>query len=397
MQSKFIQTSVAALLIGAVCLWGPAAMAQGQRSGGGSTGGGMGGGGGGTRTGGGGGMGGGSSSSSSGTTRSYNNNTMMGDAYISSDTESRRIIVITDAETEKSISQVVSNLDRPKPQVLINVVFLQVEHDDGLDVGFEGGYSRNLGTSSSVLNLTNMFGLASDGFTTPGAGMYSIVGNGFTATLRAIKNTSKMEVLSRPSIMVRNNQPATILVGEQVPVITGTTITSGTSQTSYEYKNTGIELQVTPFITPDGLVEMIVAPSISAVESSKTQAISTNVSVPYIATRSANTVVVTPDRQPIVIGGLIDKDKETSDHKIPLLGDIPYLGALFTRHVVTDTKRELIIFLTPHVVRYSGEISGVVKTEADRFEMISKSSSEKELDKFIDEIPINMQKKSSKK
>jgi general secretion pathway protein D len=197
--------------------------------------------------------------------------------------------------------------------------------------------------------------------------------------------------------MVRNNQPATILVGEQVPVITGTTITSGTSQTSYEYKNTGIELQVTPFITPDGLVEMIVAPSISAVESSKTQAISTNVSVPYIATRSANTVVVTPDRQPIVIGGLIDKDKETSDHKIPLLGDIPYLGALFTRHVVTDTKRELIIFLTPHVVRYSGEISGVVKTEADRFEMISKSSSEKELDKFIDEIPINMQKKSSKK
>lgn len=285
----------------------------------------------------------------------YPNSTQLGTASLSVDPETRSVVVVADDETFEKINTLIARLDRPKPQVLIKVVFLEVTHSDDLDFGVEGSYSPNLGGNVQNNTLSSIFGLAAQGAagstigpnTMPtGAGMYSIVGNDFTATVRAIASAQKVDVLSRPSILVRNNQPATITVGQSVPLVTGVAYegTAGIPVSTVTYQNVGIILLVTPFITPDGLVEMIVAPQISSLSTATVQ-ISTNVFAPVINLRSASTVVVTPDGQTVIIGGLMETDKTTVDSKIPILGDIPLLGALFKRHQKDNTKTELLIFL----------------------------------------------------
>src|SRR2546423_3705578 len=205
---------------------------------------------------------------------------------ISVDPETRRLIVITDDETGGYVSQVITNLDRPKPQVLIKVVFLEVTHNDSLDFGIEGSYNRNIGNSwfgglmtnfgvlqgigtnglpngnntivptsitpmrnNSFLGGSNLFGLAATAGQAPG-GLYQIMGMDYQATLRAIATAGKTEILSRPSVLARNNQPATITVGQSVPLITGTTYSALNNLpiNSYTYTSVGIILRVTPFI-----------------------------------------------------------------------------------------------------------------------------------------------------
>ena len=343
-----------------------------------------------------------SSSSSSGgnSTVDYPNNTLPGEATVSIDPETHSLIIMTDDATFAHISTVVSNLDRPKPQVLIKVVFLEVQHDDALDLGVEGTYNHNFSPSSAITNFagTNSFGLFGNvlpngqqiGQTTtpPGAGLYSVLGHDFTATVRAIASAGKVEVLSRPSILVRNNQPATITVGQSIPLVTGVTYPSTLSGpvNTISYQNIGIILQVTPFISSDGLVEMIVAPQISSL-SSQTVSIGVGQQAPIIDLRSASTVVVTPDGQTVIIGGLMETDKTVIDSKIPLLGDIPLLGVLFRHKQQANTKKELLIFLTPHVVNMPGQLASITATDTKNAEMANKAFTEQEMDKFFDRLP----------
>src|SRR5690606_28353238 len=133
----------------------------------------------------------------------------------------------------------------------------------------------------------------------------------------------RLEVLSRPSILTRNNQEAIITVGSEVPFVTDTRITeSGQQINTIVYEDIGIILRVTPFITRDGLVEMILAPEISTL-TDETVPISDTLRSPVFAKRSADTVVVTPNGQTVVIGGLMEDNKTEVTSKIPLLGDIP--------------------------------------------------------------------------
>jgi len=367
-----------------------------------------------------------SSTSTSGgsTTRQYPNNTTIGDAYFSIDPETRRVVFIADEATAKAIGQVLTNLDRPKPQVLIKVVFLEVTHSDGSDIGVEGTYNKSFGdswpsgtvtnytlinagktnasivpsylgpgTSRSLALGTNLFGLpgTSSGFS--GAnGLYQILGQDYTVTLHAIAQAGKAKVLSRPSVLARNNQPATITVGQSVPLVTGVNYdTFGNSHNSITYKDIGVILKVTPFITADGLVEMIVAPEISRLDPTLTIPISastdgTIVSAPVIDVRSADTVVVTPDGQTVVIGGLMQTSKTETDTKIPLLGDIPLLGNLFKRIQKSDSKTELIIFLTPHIVGAPTELAAMSAKQRERSDA-TKGLTEEELNKFLDQLP----------
>lgn len=359
--------------------------------GGGNFGGGGGNTGGGSRT--------GSSSSSSGNSSvDYPNATQPGNATFGIDPDTHSLVIMTDPATYSQISTVVSNLDRPKPQVLIKVVFLEVQYDDALDFGVEGSYSHN--PSPSTINssvASDNFGLSSLGnvgqqigqTTMPtGTGLYSIMANDYQATVRAIASAEKVEVISRPSIMVRNNQPATITVGQSVPLVTSSTVNAltGSPTSTIAYQNVGIILQVTPFISSDGLVEMIVSPQISSL-SSQTVSISSNTAAPVIDLRSASTVVVTPDGQTVIIGGLMEKDKTVIDSKIPLLGDIPLLGNLFSHKQKAVTKKELMIFLTPHVVSMPGQIASLSHAEERSAEMSRKAFGEHELDKFFDRLP----------
>jgi general secretion pathway protein D len=316
------------------------------------------------------------------------------------DPETRQLIVITDEETSLQISQVVTNLDRPKPQVLIKVVFVEVTHTDGSEIGVEGGYGGKSGNAADVfglsgLNLTNSaqrlnaLGQPVDSFlpTPPGAGLYQVLGQDYQVTLRAIATSGKARILSRPSILARNNQPATILVGQSVPLITAVSYnTFGNPINSFNYEDVGIILRVTPFITSDGLVEMIVAPEISTISKTEAVPVSIGVTAPVIDQRSADTVVVTPDGQTVVIGGLIADGKAESVSKIPILGDLPWLGFFFRSTTKKDVKNELLIFLTPYIVQAPSQLAALSAKEQEK-SGATKTLTEAELSKYLDQLP----------
>ena len=357
---------------------------------------------------------------------SYNPAGSVGNAQISVDPDTHNLIINADDATTKTLLEVVKRVDRPQPQVLIKVVFLEVTHNNSTDIGIEGNYngqssafgrigsyltnysiftntttsatagSSTTTTSSTILpgqliGLTNSyiignsFGLANS----PGsAGTYSILGQDFTATLRAIAQAGKAQLLSRPSVLARNNQPATIQIGQNVPLITAVRYdTFGNAINTISYQAVGIILKVTPFITSEGLVQMIVQPSTSSLDPSQSIPVSAGVSAPVIDIRSADTVVITPDGQPVVIGGLMRNDKGESVSKIPLLGDIPLLGNLFKHTVTQHVKTELLIFLTPHVVQMPSQLASLAEHEQKHM-LTPKTYSEEELDRFLEKVPM---------
>jgi len=219
-------------------------------------------------------------------------------------------------------------------------------------------------------------------FPPTGAGLYQVLGSDFQATLRAIAQAGKTEVLSRPSILARNNQQATITVGQSVPLVTSVSYNglNGTPVSAISYQSVGIILRVTPFINSSGMVEMIVSPQISQL-SDQSVTVSAGVSAPVIDLRSADTVVVTPDGQTVIIGGLMQNQKTQTESKVPLLGDIPLLGNLFKRKIKTSTKTELMIFLTPHIVYEPSQLASLSTAERGNAEMAPKAFSEKEMNR----------------
>jgi type II secretion system protein D len=347
--------------------------------------------------------------SASTTSRTYPANGTIPDAYFTIDPETRRVVVIAPEEAMPYVMQVLTNLDKPKPQVLIKVVFLEITLNNALDLGLEGGWTKGIGGGNTG-NASDVFGLgglasatsnlqfnavgqpinafqAAGPITSPGAGLYQVLGANYQVTLRAIAQAGNAKVLSRPSILARNNQPAQIVVGQQVPLITSVSYNglNGTPINAVSYENVGVILNVTPFITSDGLVEMIVAPQVSAIDPTLSVPISAGVNAPVIDTRSANTVAVTPDGQTVILGGLIQNSKSVTDTKIPFLGDIPLLGNLFKRTQKSDSQTELIIFLTPYIVEKPSELAALTTKERARSKEM-KGMSEKDLDQFLDEI-----------
>jgi general secretion pathway protein D len=413
--------AMALILCAAVQLHAQVRPGGGGGGGGGFGGGGFGGGGfggfggfGGNR-GGFGGFGGGSSSSSS----QYNNNGAVGSAQFYVDQDTHTITYIADQQTSEQISNVLANLDRPKPQVLIKVVFLEVQLDDAFALGVQGSYTPQnswfsqvtgfmtnytAGTNGLVpssitpirqsFNLNNGFGLPQ---TLPGAtgnaGVYSVLGNDFTATLQAISTAGKAHIVSRPSILARDGQPATILVGQEVPLVNGITFETVGNTTepinNITYTPVGIQINVTPYVSPNNYVEMIVTPQDSEVDPTETEPIGGGVNAPVIDTRSADTDIITPDAQTVVIGGLMQNDRQANTTKIPLLGDIPILGALFRYKSSSDNKEELMIFLTPHIVHAPTELADTVNSPNLTSGYVTNSVSEQQLDKFLEKIPYN--------
>ena len=346
------------------------------------------------------------------TPRQYPNSGTIGDAYFSIDPETRRIVYIADEATAQYIAQVLTNLDRPKPQVLIKVVFIEVTHNDASDIGIEGGFGKSgmngtiqdasavngfglSGLSSVVGTNLNTFGQPISSFsavspmTQYGAGLYQILGQDYQVTIRAIAQAGKAKVLSRPSILARNNQPATITVGQSVPLVTSVSYNglNGTPINAYTYRDVGVILKVTPFITADGLIEMIVSPQISSIDSTLAITVSPGVTAPVINVRSADTVAVTADGQTVVIGGLMSSANAVADTKIPVLGDLPLLGSLFRRRQKSDSRSELLIFLTPHIVQNPGELAALSSKERGKSDALQ-ALPEKDLNQFLDTLPM---------
>jgi general secretion pathway protein D len=324
----------------------------------------------------------------------YPSSTDIGQARITYDPETRSIIVVADEATAAHITNVVRQLDRPTPQVLIKCVFMEATYSKGTDIGVKGTYSHTI--SSKGVEAFNGTGTASTAFDLAATGgMYTMLGKDLEITLAALAQAGRTEILSRPSILARNNQQATITIGQQVPLIQGVTYDSfGNQRNAVSYQNVGIILQVTPFITSDGMVEMVVAPQISSVSDSTVNIASGsgtntagNVAAPIINIRSADTVVVVPDGQTVVIGGLMQNQKVKSEEKVPILGDIPLLGLLFKHKKTDDEKKELLIFMTPHIVKHPTELAAHTDRERMNAEESRKAFTEEELNRYFDKIP----------
>ncbi len=159
----------------------------------------------------------------------------------------------------------------------------------------------------------------------------------------------------------------------------------------------GIILDVTPYIGANGLVEMILQPQDSSVDTSTPGQIiaygstilgSSPVYAPNIDITSANTVVVTPNGQTVVIGGLISNTKSSADSKVPFLGDIPILGQLFRASSKAQARTELLMFLTPHIVEAPSQLARLTSPEMGQLPLITNSISEQELDRFLERVPV---------
>jgi len=303
-------------------------------------------------------------------------------AIIQTDPDTKSIIVIADDETNERIRQIIEHLDKPVPQVLIKVVFLEVTHTNDLDLGLEGTFKFGGSQSNTIQSVFGLSGETQGGF-------YKIIENDLEATLHALSGVGKLEVLSRPSIMTRSNEEAVITVGQEVPFISNSRITQdGQTINTVVYDDIGIILRVTPYINDNGLVEMDLNPEISTLlPPDQSVKISDTITAPVFAKRSADTRVIVPHGQTVVIGGMMEDNKTETVSKVPVLGDIPLLGMAFRRSQKSNSKTELLIFLTPYVVEGPDQLSEMTNDEKSKTELAPKAFSEQQVNKFLDGVP----------
>jgi len=275
---------------------------------------------------------------------------LSGNVLVVAEPDTNSLLVTTSRKYEQEVRAIIAELDRPVPQVLIKCLVAEVTHENTDDFGVDFSV-LNLRASGNGQSLQNTLGAAAAAASTvaPGGLVVKVLEHNVTATLQALAQQNKLDVLSRPYILTSDNQEAGITVGDEVPFITDSyTDSNGGIHNTVQYQDLGVILDVTPHINPDGLVIMDINPEISSL-TGQTVTIQAGVSVPVYELRSAQSRVAIEDGQTIVIGGLMQDQKTEQVNKIPLLGDIPLLGSLFSYRTRNKTKTELLIFLTPHV------------------------------------------------
>ncbi len=190
--------------------------------------------------------------------------------------------------------------------------------------------------------------------------------------IRALKECRRLEVLSRPQIMTLDNQPAFIQVGERVPVITSSVVNEAGQVNQVDFEDVGLILGVTPRISPDGLVVMEIDAQNSEV-GPEDEGIPVTVSAtgevvrsPRIKITLAQTTVAAMSGQTVVLGGLITKSEVDVHRKVPFLGDLPLLGNLFRYDLVSTKRKELLIIMTPHIIKNEDDAEMIKQIEASR-------------------------------
>ena len=256
---------------------------------GGSTGGGgLGGGGRGGATGGGLGVGGAGNRGS--TTASAGG--LQGQAYFVPNQDTNAILVyLTDAKFEARVRAIIDKLDRPVPQVVIKVLIAEVTHTNDEDIGFEFG-GQNLASATDIFGNTVQFGPTAGtdyGLSQASGGLkIGLVEGQVSATLRALADEDKLDVISRPYILAKDNQEAYMIIGQEVPYITNSQVTStGDTINSVTYREVGVILDVIPHINPEGLVTMDIAPQVSQLDPGSGVPITSNVFAPTFTIRQA--------------------------------------------------------------------------------------------------------------
>ncbi len=202
--------------------------------------------------------------------------------------------------------------------------------------------------------------------------MLSAASENVNMLLRALAENHRMEVLQRPQIMALDNNPAFVQVGQRVPYVMSSQVNIAGTTYNTQLIDVGLVLRVQPRISPDGLVVMLIDAVKSTLENPAT-GIPVNVTStgevirsPIIDNTEAYTTVSAMSGQTVVLGGLIDKQAVENHRKVPLLGDVPVFGHLFRYDSTTNSRTELLIIMTPHIVKTEAEADAIKQAEAAR-------------------------------
>ena len=312
------------------------------------------------------------------------------DITIAADTTLNAIVVKADPGTMSEILTLLEKLDTPRAQVMIEAAIVEVAIDEGSSLGVEMAAGDQRGNSAPLVstslngvistllagtisdgnsNISVIEGLASLSSPTLAGAKIDTEGLSFGAVVNALANNSNANLLSTPSILTLDNQEAKILVGREVPFRTGSFSTTGdgTSNpfTTVNRQDVGIELVVTPHVFENNDVRMEILQKITNVIN--TPVGGTAFADVVTSKRTIETTVLAADGQTIVLGGLIQDDINNTNVRVPVLGKIPLLGALFRSTTKERTKTNLLVFLRPTILQ-STENS--TQLSLDRYQQI---------------------------
>ena len=278
-----------------------------------------------------------------------NTREITGKVNIQADPNTNSIVIVTQPSNMRMIRRVIEKLDSQVEQVVIETVIIEATLDKTSKLGVEYNFMGNL--FGDVANGSMNFGLQSGTALATNTGLtYTLTGKDYKAFLNAVRSDTRFKVLDTPRIFTSNNVKAEINVSQSVPYLSNQNITaSGLVNSQTNFLDVGVVLNVTPRITANGMVTMDVVQS--ADELQGFQNFGGGVSAPLTNKRKATTTVSVTDGETIVLGGIIRHTETQNNQKVPLLGDIPFLGYLFRSSTKTQGQSELMVFLTPHIVR----------------------------------------------
>jgi len=292
-------------------------------------------------------------------------------SLVRADESINAVVIHARPDMLRVLRDVVDQLDIPRSQVLVEAAIVEISGDieDALGVqwAMDGG-SRSAGVgginyNDTGLSIGTLIGsLASGAIPTnlPAGALLGIGNSNFAALVTALSSSSKSNLLSTPTLLTLDHQPAEILVGQNVPFQTGsyTTSADGTSNpfTTIQRQDVGVTLKVTPHINEGGSLRLEIEQEISSLVPSPS-----GIQVADVITnkRSIKSTILAMDGQVIVLGGLIQDDTSERHSKVPLLGDIPGLGRLFSSTGKNRVKRNLMVFLRPTVITTPGEATSI--------------------------------------
>jgi type II secretory pathway component GspD/PulD (secretin) len=290
-------------------------------------------------------------------------------AKIFSDEILNAIIILGTPEDYKIIKETIVKLDLVPRQVLIEGAIASIQLTDKMSLGLAWSLKTNLFGLDAVTIALNPNQLSSDTSTTSGLSLVGIdSGNQVRAVINALASNSKAKLLASPHIMVSDNREARIQVGQQVPIPTSESYgtTGGVAPVpirTIQYKDIGIILKVKPQINDSGLVAMQISQEVSTY--TKDTLYSNEVQI-ILNKTEASTNLVVQDGQTIVIGGLIREDDSKARQGIPFLSKIPILGYLFGNTDDENLRTELVILLTPHVIKSQKDVTSITNKLLDK-------------------------------
>jgi general secretion pathway protein D len=290
---------------------------------------------------------------------------------IVADEPTNSLLIRANPRDYRQLLATISQLDVAPLQVMINAVIAQIVLSDDSSFGVDWSRVLENAASGSVTNVSTGF------LPTPRTGETSGLGGllfnrafidgaaRVDATLEAIAVNNDVRLLARPSLTVINNMEGLIRIGAEVPVQLGETIgVGGSSTTNIQYRPTGIELNITPRINDDGVVNLTIRQELSSV--SESSGVGNN---PIFENQEIETTVVVRDGENVVLGGLIQSSNNSFNTGVPGLNRVPGLGRLFSYQRDNNERRELFIVLRPEIVNLNSQNDANFRAILSRFEM----------------------------